>query len=45
MALLAVLAERGGAVKRGEAHQARRVPGRQTDVPDGQWLPDLPTYG
>ena len=45
MALFAVLAERGFDVKLVDAHQARQVPGRKTDVKDGQWLQALHTYG
>src|SRR5262249_44792079 len=45
MALFAVLDERGCAVKLVDAHQARQVPGRKTDVKDGQWLQALHPYG
>jgi transposase len=45
IALFEVLAERGFAVKLVEAHQARQVPGRKTDVKDGQWLQELHTSG
>src|SRR5437764_12367506 len=45
MALFAVLAERGFEVKLVEAHDAREVPGRKTDVKDCQWLQALHTYG
>ena len=45
MALFAVLEERGFDVKLVDAHQARQVPGRKTDVKDGQWLQELHTYG
>jgi hypothetical protein len=45
MALCAGLEERGFAVKLVDAHQARQVPGRKTDVKDGQWLPELHPYG
>ena len=45
IALFAVLEERGFDVTLVEAHQARQVPGRKTDVRDGQWLQELPTYG
>jgi transposase len=45
MALFAVLAERGFEVKLVEAHDARQVPGRKTDVKDCQWLQALHTYG
>jgi transposase len=45
MALFEVLEERGLDVKLVEAHQARQVPGRKTDVGDGQWLQALHTYG
>ena len=39
MALFEVLEERGFDVKLVDAHQARQVPGRKTDVGDCQWLP------
>jgi transposase len=45
MALFAGLAARGGDGKLVEAHQARHVPGRKTDVQDGQWLHELHTSG
>jgi transposase len=45
MALFEVLEERGFDVKLVEAPQARQVPGRKTDVKDGQWLQELHTYG
>jgi transposase len=45
IALFAVLAERGFEVKLVEAHQARQVPGRKTDVKDCQWLQARHTYG
>jgi transposase len=45
IALFEVLEERGFDVKLVDAHQARQVPGRKTDVKDGQWLPELHTYG
>jgi hypothetical protein len=45
MALCEVLAERGCDGKLVDAHQARQVPGRKTDVQDGQWLQELHTYG
>ena len=45
IALCAVLAERGFAVKLVDAHDARQVPGRKTDVQDGQWLQELHPYG
>src|SRR4029453_3552946 len=44
MALFEVLEERGFDVKLVDAHQARQVPGRKTDVKDGQWLQELHTY-
>src|SRR5919197_2915988 len=43
--LFAVLEERGFDVKLVDAHDARHVPGRKTDVKDGQWLQELHTYG
>src|SRR5262249_1082443 len=43
--LFAVLEARGFDVKLVDAHQARQVPGRKTDVKDCQWLQALPTYG
>lgn len=45
MALCEVLEERGCDVKLVDAHQARQVPGRTTDVKDGQWLQEIHTYG
>jgi transposase len=45
IALFAVLEERGFAVKLVEAHVARQVPGRKTDVRDCQWLQELHTSG
>src|SRR5215510_1898310 len=45
IALFAVLEERGFDVKLVDAHQARQVPGRKTDVKDGQWLQELHTSG
>ena len=45
IALFEVLEERGFDVKLVDAHQARQVPGRKTDVQDGQWLQELHTYG
>jgi len=45
MALFEVLEERGFDVKLVDAHQARQVPGRKTDVGDCQWLQELHTYG
>ena len=45
IALFEVLEERGFDVKLVDAHQARQVPGRKTDVKDGQWLQELHTYG
>jgi len=45
LALFAVLEERGFDVKLVEAHQARQVPGRKTDVKDWQWLQALHPYG
>jgi transposase len=45
MALFEVLEERGFDVKLVDAHAARQVPGRKTDVRDCQWLPELHTYG
>jgi transposase len=45
MALFEVLEERGFEVKLVDAHQARQVLGRKTDVKDGQWLHELHTYG
>jgi len=45
IALFEVLEERGFDVKLVDAHYARQVPGRKTDVKDCQWLQELPTYG
>src|SRR5215471_10979443 len=45
IALFEVLEERGFDVKLVEAHSARQVPGRKTDVKDGQWLHELHTSG
>src|SRR5215467_1340557 len=45
IALCEVLEERGFDVKLVDAHQARHVPGRKTDVKDCQWLQELHTYG
>src|SRR2546423_13552868 len=45
IALFEVLAERGFDVKLVDPHTVRQVPGRQTDVQDGQWLQELHTYG
>ena len=45
IALCEVLAERGFAVKLVDAHDARQVPGRKTDVQDGQWRQELHTSG
>src|SRR5499427_7803987 len=45
IALFAVLEERGCDVKLVDAHDARQVPGRKTDVKDCQWLQELHTYG
>src|SRR6184192_2283175 len=43
--LFEVLEERGFDVKLVDAHDARQVPGRKTDVKDGQWLQELHTSG
>ena len=43
--LFEVLEERGFDVRLVDAHDARQVPGRKTDVKDGQWLQELHTYG
>src|SRR5215467_5320620 len=43
--LFAVLEERGFEVKLVDAHDARQVPGRKTDVKDCQGLPELHTSG
>jgi transposase len=45
IALFAVLEERGCDVKLVDAHQARQVPGRKTDVRDCQWLQERHTSG
>jgi transposase len=45
IALFAVLEERGFDVRLVDAHDARQVPGRKTDVQDCQWLQELHTYG
>ena len=45
MALFAVLEERGFDVKLVDPHAVRQVPGRKTDVQDGQWRQALHTYG
>lgn len=45
IALFEVLEERGFDVKLVDAHQARQVPGRKTDVRDCQWLQELHTSG
>jgi transposase len=45
MTLCEVLEERGLEVKLVDAHDARQVPGRKTDVKDCQWLQELPTSG
>jgi transposase len=45
MTLFAVLEERGFDVKLVDAHDARQVPGRKTDVKDCQWLQELHTSG
>jgi transposase len=45
IALFAVLEARGFDVKLVEAHQARQVPGRKTEVRDCHWLQELPTSG
>src|SRR5262249_60336111 len=41
MTLFEVLEERGFDVKLVDAHDARQVPGRKTDVKDCQWLQEL----
>jgi len=43
--LFEVLEERGFDVKLVDAHHARQVPGRKTDVKDCQWLQELHTSG
>jgi transposase len=45
IALFEVLEARGCDVKLVDAHYARQVPGRKTDVKDCQWLQELHTYG
>src|SRR5262245_1764949 len=45
MTLFEVLEERGFDVKLVDAHYARQVPGRKTDVKDCQWLQELHPYG
>src|SRR2546430_1679164 len=45
IALFEVLEERGFDVRLVDAHDARQVPGRKTDVEDCQWLQELHTYG
>ena len=40
-----ILAERGLAVLLVNARQTKHVAGRKSDVPDGQWIQRLPTYG
>lgn len=45
MPLFAVLEERGFEVKLVDPHAVRQVPGRKTDVQDGQGLQELHTYG
>ena len=45
IALFEVLEERGFDVKLVDAHDARQVPGRKTDVKDCQWRQELPTSG
>ena len=45
IALFEVLEERGFDVRLVDAHYARQVPGRKTDVQDYQWLQELHTYG
>jgi len=45
IALFEVLEARGFDVKLVDAHHARQVPGRKTDVQDCQWLQELHTYG
>src|SRR2546426_5479786 len=45
IALFEVLEERGFDVKLVDAHDARQVPGRKTDVKDCQWLQELHTSG
>jgi transposase len=45
IALFEVLEERGCDGKLVDAHDARQVPGRKTDVKDCQWRQELHTYG
>jgi len=45
IALFEVLEEGGFDVRLVDAHYARQVPGRKTDVKDCQWLQELHTYG
>jgi transposase len=45
IALFEVLEARGFDVRLVDAHYARQVPGRKTDVQDCQWLQELHTYG
>jgi len=45
IALVEGLAERGCDVRRVDAHDARQVPGRKTDVEDCQWRQALHTSG
>ena len=45
IALFEVLEERGFDVKLVDPHAVRQVPGRKTDVQDGQWLQELHTSG
>jgi hypothetical protein len=45
IALFEVLEERGFDVQLVDAHDARQVPRRKTDVKDCQWLQELHTYG
>ena len=45
MPLFEGLEERGFDVKLVDPHAVRPVPGRKTDVKDGQWLQELHTYG
>lgn len=45
MTLFDVLEEHGFDVKLVDAHYARQVPGRKTNVKDCQWLQELHTYG
>jgi transposase len=43
--LLELLSERGFAVKLVDPGQLKHVPGRKTDVLDGQWIQQLHTFG